>query len=197
MRNACWPMSMHIILGICRAVSFPALALTAIPAATGLAREAVDVGGRMGQGFLAILSNMSASSATDTSTGSTDAAHEASGPNPPATNSSGEPLAPLASKTKAWCEKLMSWLGQNQSKGDVNIELSLDSLDQPQAIVTGEGSEKLSAAIADNPVWLQEFRELALDRAREQGRPPLGAPQAQPPKLSISQPDGQLIAAWE
>lgn len=96
----------------------------------------------------------------------------------------------------------MSWLGKHRSAGnasaeDVDMELSLDSLDQPHVSVNGQSAEAIDAALAEDPTWLQEFRELALDRSAELGGPASGALSAPPLSLKITQRDGEVQAAWQ
>ena len=171
-------------------MSLTALSIAAIPAATGLARDMAQAGERIGSGFLSVLSNMAGSAGQSGATGeaATELAAAAEG---------GENFSTsLASKTTSWSERFMNWLNLQRSTGDLEIKLSLDALDQPQVKVSGEGAEEISAVIAQNPAWLQEFRELALDRVAEQGQPPPGAPPAAAPTLSISQHGDQLTTSW-
>ena len=90
----------------------------------------------------------------------------------------------------------MSWLNQLHPTGDLDVQLSLDSLDQPHLTIDGQKSAAFNAAMAEDPTWLQEFRELALDRMDEQGPAPPGSPPSAAPTLRITQRDGGHQAAW-
>jgi hypothetical protein len=91
----------------------------------------------------------------------------------------------------------MGWLGRNRSSQDLEMTLSLDSLDQPHVSAQGDGAEAVEAALAQDPTWLQEFRELALDRSAELGGSASGSLSAASPSLKITQRDGQVQAAWQ
>jgi hypothetical protein len=150
----------------------------------GLAQRAADAGEQLGGGFLNVLSKLASPGSSDDSAAA-PASGEAAGP------------APQASRTQSWCEKLMSWLGSSGSSSDLQMTLSLDSLDQPHVSAEGKNAEAVEAALAQDPTWLQEFRELALDRAAELGGGASGSPDAAPLTLNISQRDGQVQAAWQ
>lgn len=166
------------------AVSFTALSLTALPAATGLARQAVHTGAAVGSSFLDVLSKLASPlSSSDSTSGDAGTAATA--------DSSGALSSPsgVAGKTQSWCQKFMNWVGQQRAGGDLDITLSLDNLDQPHLVVEGSGVEALEEAIAQDPTWLQEFRELALDRAAEQTS-------SSPLTLKIKQQSGQIKTQW-
>lgn len=179
-------------------MSLSALSLTAaLPAAAGLAQSAVEVGGELGSGFLNVLAGLTHRGDKEAS-----AASEAAPAAKPA----------LPSKTQSWSEKLMSWLANyrvsgnsssgnfssgNSSSGELEVELSLDALDQPHVSVHGENAEAIEAAMAADPTWLQEFRELALDRSADLGGPASGPLNAPPLSLKITQRAGEVDAAWQ
>jgi hypothetical protein len=165
-------------------VSLTALSLTALPAATGLARQAAHSGAAVGQGFLNMLSERPAPLANPS-----DA--EGAGKSDAPSNAAGSTLPPsaAAAKTQSWCEKFMNWLGQQRPSADLKLKLSLDNLDQPHVEVEGENAESLEAAIAQDPIWLQEFRELALDRTVERGS-------SAPLTLKIERRSGQIDSQW-
>lgn len=173
-------------------MSLSALSLTvALPAAAGLAQSAVQAGGQLGSGFLNMLSGLATPDAKDAPAPPVDAG---------GTPSASKPSS--ASKIQSWSEKLMSWLGKHRSVGsaaaeDMEVELSLDALDQPHVSVNGQSAAAIDAALVEDPTWLQEFRELALDRSAELGGPPGGALSAPPLSLKIAQRDGQVQAAWQ
>ena len=90
----------------------------------------------------------------------------------------------------------MNWLGERQPSGDLDIQLSLDSLDGPHITASGQAAEAIDSALAQDPTWLQEFRELALDRMAEQGPRSPGAPPAPSPTLNLTRRNGQTVAEW-
>lgn len=165
-------------------MSLTALSLTALPAATGLARSAVLGGAVIGTGFLKMLSELSQPSAASENTNSLSDTAEANSQSGQSVGSAG-----LTAKTQSWCQKFMKWLGQKSPGSDLNVQLSLDELDQPHIQVDGEQAGALEAAVADDPTLLQEFRELALDHAAE-----LGA--SAPLTLKIANRSGQIDSQW-
>jgi hypothetical protein len=163
-----------------------------LPAATDFARDVARAGGRVGSGFLNALSELAAPLA--------GGPNEAPAPQAAAATAAAEPQndskSTLSDKTKSWCQRFMSWLSERQPTGDLDIQLSLDSLDQPHIAVSGDQAESLNSALAQDPTWLQEFRDLALDRAAEQGPGVPGAPLASSPTLHIMQRGDQHQASW-
>lgn len=166
-------------------MSLAALSLTAaLPAAAGLAQSAIQAGGQLGSGFLNVLSGL----------GKPDDKEQQPAPAIEGGESPDQSKLSLLSRAQSWSEKMMQWLNRHPStqaaaSGDLDVELSLDSLDQPHVSVQGEGAAEVEAALASDPTWMQEFRELALDRSAEIS----GSPQA----LKISQRDGEVQAAWQ
>ncbi len=144
------------------------LSLAALPAATHVARDAVAGGAQMGMGFLKLLSNLTeTSSETNIAESSTAAPQSAK-----AAPESGS----LTERTMAFSQRLAKWLRQQPSlasKGEdnrpIDIQLSLDQLDRPTATLSGEPSDELIEALNNEPGWLDEFRELALDRIEQMG----------------------------
>jgi hypothetical protein len=120
-------------------------------------------------------------------------------PAPAAAGSRPSPLSqqPSPTKTQSWSQKLISWLGRERAAGDVEMQLSLDELDQPHVSVQGENAQAIEAALAQDPTWLQEFRELALDRSAELGGAANGSASATPLSLKITQRDGELETTWQ
>ena len=172
-------------------MTFSALSLVALPAAAGLARDVARVGERMGSGFLSVLSQIATPDADDSSHASAPAATQSAPADSPA-----QPNSSLSDKTKSWCQRFMGWLNQRHPTGDLDIQLSLDSLDQPHLTIDGQQSEAFNAAMAEDPTWLQEFRELSLDRMDEQGLALPGSSPRAAPALRIMQRDGGHQAAW-
>lgn len=174
-------------------MTLSALSLAALPAATGLARQVAQTGQEVGSGFLSMLSklagsavNADASSVSETT--DVEAADTADG--------SDSATGSVAERTRAWCQKLLGWIGEQQgggATGDVDLHLTLDELDQPQVRAEGPASDAIQSALAQDPTWLQEYRELALDRMAEQGQLGPAAAAAPPMTLHIQRRDGQLL----
>ncbi len=73
----------------------------------------------------------------------------------------------LSERTRSFSQRLVTWL-RNQGAGphtaNKTLQLSLDSRDVPRVLVNGQPSAAVDQALSKDPTWLQEFRELALDR---------------------------------
>jgi hypothetical protein len=180
-------------------VSFSALSLAALPAAlpaaAGLAGHLADAGQRVGSGFLNVLTQIASPRSP-----AADAAKDAAGPVDQSARASADAdenaVPGLTGKMQAWCDRFFHWLDQRQPTGELDIQLTLDSLDTPQLSASGQGAEQLQAALEQDPTWLQEFRELALDRVAEQGPTMPGAPPRPSPVLNLSRHAGQTAASW-
>lgn len=132
--------------------------------AAQVAREAVAGSAELGKGFMELLRGghqapaQSAGSAADTSLNNRQSSE------------------PLAQRSQSLAEKLSSWLRQQpwlkQAVADdkpLQVELSLDQLDRPHATVNGAPSPELDQALAADPRWMEQFRDLALDRIEQSG----------------------------
>lgn len=172
-------------------MSLAALSMAALPAATGVAAQVAQASRRVGSGFLSALTQIAAPGDQPNLTTSSPTETQSSG-----LDSKPSARSALSDKTQAWCQRLMNWLSQHQPSGDLDIQLSLDSLDGPQVAVDGQGADAIDSALADDPTWLQEFRELALDRIDEQGPGSPVAPRLASPTLNLTRRNGQTQARW-
>jgi hypothetical protein len=73
----------------------------------------------------------------------------------------------------------------------------LDQLDQPQLEVQGDQADDVLAALEQDPTWLQEFRELALDRAGQLAPSSMATPPSLALTLQLSSDDQPVVARWQ
>ncbi|MCC6511529.1 MAG: hypothetical protein IT423_20690 [Pirellulaceae bacterium] len=194
-------------------MSMTALSLSALPGAASLAGLAARSSAQAGSQFLSMLASLAGQAAEPGLEDTTGLAGAASA-NEHTTlagssgtgadlNSSSAQSNSLMQRTHSWGERFLSWLrqqpGGQKMAEQVDIELSLDDLDRPEAIFSGPFNDQLQAALDADPTWLQEFRELALDRADELGQ--FSSEQRAPLALKISQQSdqigGSVVTQWK
>ncbi len=144
--------------------------LAALPAATSVAREAVAGGAQVGKSFLDLLANWTDTHSDPGSKGipATTSAHAASSTITSA-DSVTQRTQSLGQRLAGWLRQ-QSWLKNSGRHADpLQLELSLDQLDRPHAKLSGQPLPELDAALANDPGWLDEFRQLALDRIEQVG----------------------------
>ncbi len=105
----------------------------------------------------------------------------------------------LEDRTKSFSQRLAGWLRQqpwftadDEDAGPLEVRLALDQLDRPQATLNGQSSAELDAALAKDPQWLDEFRNLALDRIEQQTSLDTTSP---PQSLTIRQTSATIDTA--
>ena len=142
------------------------LSLAALPAATNVARDAVAGSAEVGKSFLNMLAGLTGGAANDAPT---EQATALSASSAVSTDTITERTGSLSQRLANWLRQ-QSWLkAAHNGDGPVTLELSLDQLDRPQAKLDGQPSAELNAALANDPSWLDEFRQLALDRIEQMG----------------------------
>ena len=168
------------------------LSLAALPAVTHVARDAVAAGAQVGKGFANLLSSLAE---TDASAEATSTATTAANGTKQSTASAPDSVS---ERSAAFSQRLTSWLRQqpwlkNAGQGErpLKVELTLDQLDQPHATLSGQPSAELDEALANDPSWLQQFRDLALDRIEQLGS---FASTASLPSLTIQQESATIDA---
>ncbi len=150
------------------------LSLAALPAATGVARDAVAGGAQMGQQFLSLLAQVATAGAQAAREGAATASGAQSDSTATALAADTAQPDTITQRSESLAQRIASWLQQQPwlknsgaAQQPVSIELSLDQLDRPRATLGGQSSPELDAALASHPDWLDEFRDLALDRLEQ------------------------------
>ena len=166
------------------------LSLSALPAASGLVQQAAKTGGQLGNSFLELLHTWTApaadaANAEDGLSSAVPAQSQGSGPDG------------LSTKTRSWCERLVSWLRREHGVQSLDARVTLDQLDQPQLEVQGDQADDVLAALEQDPTWLQEFRELALDRAGQLAPSSMATPPSLALTLQLSSDDQPVVARWQ
>ena len=162
--------------------------------ATGLATQAAQVGQQLGSSFLSILSQLGEPSAGDPA--AADSASQAGAVLAGGSRSTGLHSASskstnsMSDSAKSWCQKLVGWLREHDIQGDLQLQIGLDELDQPQVQAHGPDGAAIDQLLQQDPTLLQEFRELALDRLVDQGL-------NKSPVLNLSERAGELHSQWQ
>ncbi len=180
------------------------LSIAALPAAGALTRQAAQAGMQVGGSFADALSRLGDALVPNEPAQDTSALKASEASDEQATSGNSD------SKTKSWSRDFIRWLGERVDISSTKIQLSLNELDQPTISIEGDEQaiKEIQQALDNDPTWMQQFRELALDQASQRGwasAPQVSGPVSgaiagqatyKPMTLSISTEKNNVEATW-